>query len=155
MREVTYPNEGVISTITEKFVPLMIQCDFVKPNELMKRYHVRWTPTLFVLDQEGQPQHHIVGFMPPDELIACLALVRAMDRYNHNRFNDAIAQLREIVNKYPQSDAAAQAIFFEGVAGYKGSHDAKKLKQAYVELKEKHPQTLWAKKAIPYADIPG
>lgn len=155
MREVTYPNEDVINAITENFVPLMIECNFVKPNELVKQYHVRWTPTLFVLEPDGKPLYHVVGFMPPDELVASLALVRAMDRYNHNRFDVAIAQLREIVNKYPQSDAAAQAIFFEGVAGYKSSHDAKKLKQAYLELKQKYPQSLWAKKAIPYADIPG
>ncbi len=155
MREVTYPNEHVISFISENFVPLMIQCDFAKPNEYMKQYHVRWTPTLFVLEPDGKPLYHIVGFLPPDELIAHLALVRAMDRYNHNRFDDAITRFREIVNKHPQSDAAAQAIFFEGVAGYKSAHDGKKLKQAYLELKEKYPQSLWTKKAIPYADIPG
>ena len=155
MREVTYPNEDVIHMISENFVPLMIQIDFVKPNEFMKKYHVRWTPTLYVLDAEGQPLHHTVGFLPPDELVAHLALVRAMDRYNHNRFDDAIAQLREVVNKHPQSSAAPQAIFYEGVAGYKSSHDAKKLKAIYLELKAKYPDSLWAKKAIPYGDIPG
>jgi thioredoxin-related protein len=155
MREVTYPNESVISMIAENFVPLMLQCNFAKPTELMKKYHVRWTPTLLALDVDGKPRYHTVGFMPPDELIAHLALIGAMANFDGGKFGDAITRLRAIVQKHPQSSAAAQAIFYEGVAGYKKSHDAKKLKQAYLELKEKYPESLWAKKAIPYADIPG
>ncbi|GAB4332567.1 MAG: hypothetical protein Kow0099_04350 [Candidatus Abyssubacteria bacterium] len=154
MDAVTYPNDSVIREISENFVPLKLACNFAKPTDLMKKYHVRWTPTLFVLGPDGSARWHSVGYMPPDELAAHLELHRAMERFDKGQFEVAISQLRGVVDKHSKTSAAPQALFYIGVAGYKSSRDPKKLKQMHLEIKQKYPDDLWTRKSTPYGDIP-
>jgi thioredoxin-related protein len=155
MDAVTYPNEAVQKMLSESFVALKSPCSFAKPTDMMKKYHVRWTPTFVILDPDGNARHHMVGYMPPEELVAEIALLRAMEKLDKGDFKTAIEQLREIADKNPNTGAAPQALFYLGVAGYKSSHDPKKLKETHLELKKKYPENLWAKKSTPYGEIPG
>ncbi|RJP19852.1 MAG: hypothetical protein C4520_12245 [Candidatus Abyssobacteria bacterium SURF_5] len=154
MDTVTYPTDEVIQEINDLFVPLKSQCNFVKPTELMKKYRVRWTPTLFVLEQDGNPRFHTVGYMPPAELVGQLELIRAMENFDIGQLELAMAELRSVADRYPASAAAPQAIFYEGVARYKQTHEPKHLKRVYVELQKRYPGSLWAKKATPCEEAP-
>lgn len=154
MDAVTYPQQAVRQTINENYVPLKLQCNFAKPTDLMKKYHVRWTPTLLVLNSDGKARFHTVGYMPPEELVAQLELLRAMERFDEGQFETALSELRGVVDNHSTTSAAPQALFYWGVAGYKSSKDPKKLKRMHTEIKENYPQDLWAKKSVPYADIP-
>jgi hypothetical protein len=155
MSTVTYPEEHVIREVTEQFVPLKLECNFQKPTELMKKYHVRWTPTLFVLEEDGKPRFHSVGFLPPEELVGRLELIRAMELFDRGELETASMRLREVADIFSTSAAAPQALYYENVANYMRTHDAKYLKQAHLKLRERYPESLWAKKSTPYADIPG
>jgi hypothetical protein len=139
--------------VMEHFVPLKLECNFQKPTDLMKKYHVRWTPTLYVLESDGSPRFHTVGYMPPDELAAHLELVLAMNQFDGRKMDSAISQLRELIEKYPGTAAVPQAIYYEGVANYMKSHNSKHLKKIYLRLREHYPESLWAKKSLPYADL--
>jgi thioredoxin-related protein len=154
MDTVTYPNEEVVHEITEYFIPLKMECDFKRPTGMMQKYHVRWTPTLLFLESDGRPRFHTVGYMPPEELVARLELVRIMEEFDRGRLQAASERLREIANRFPTTHAAPQAIYYEGVALYLKTHNAKYLKKIFVKLNERHPESLWAKKASPYAEIP-
>ncbi|MBI4831680.1 MAG: hypothetical protein HY801_09035 [Candidatus Lindowbacteria bacterium] len=155
MDTVTYPNADVQKMISDNFIPLKLQCNFAKPTDMMRKYHVRWTPTLMVLGSDGNARYHMVGYMPPEELVPELALLRAMEKFDKGDFKTALQQLREVVDKHPNTSAAPQALFYIGVAGYKSTRDPKKLKETHLELKQKYPDNLWAKKSMPYGEIPG
>lgn len=154
MSTVTYQNDEVIHEINERFVPLKHECNFVEPTELMKKYHVRWTPTLYILDRQGRPQFHTVGYLPPEELVGHLELFRAMEVFDSGQLEQAAVQLRDIAEKYSGSSAAPQAIYYEGVAKYMKDHDSRHLKRGFVEIRKRYPESIWAKKATPYADEP-
>ena len=153
MDAVTYPNEEVIHEINESFVPLKLECNFGKPTELMKKYHVRWTPTLYIVEPAGSPRFHNVGFLPPEELLGHLELILAMDKFDRGQSEAAMNQLHMIPQKYSATNAAPQAIYYIGVAKYKKTREKRYLKEMYQNLADRYPDTLWAKKASPYSEI--
>ena len=55
---------------------------------------------------------------------------------------------------YPDSDAAAEAVYFMGVSRFKATHDPKNLRAAYETLTAKFPGSEWTKRAAPYRLIP-
>ena len=55
--------------------------------------------------------------------------------------------------QYPKSDQAPEAIYFQGVARFKSTHDMKPLKEAYEKLKATYPNSAWTKKAYPYSEV--
>jgi thioredoxin-related protein len=154
MSTVTYQNDEVIHEINEWFIPLKLECNFVQPTEFMKKYHVRWTPTLYILDTEGRPQFHTVGYLPPEELVGHLELFRAMATFDQMQLEQAAVQLRDIAEKYPASGAAPKAIYYEGVAKYMKEHDGRYLKRAFIEIRERYPESIWSKKASPFREEP-
>jgi hypothetical protein len=154
MSTVTYQNDEVIHEITERFVSLKLECNFNEPTEFMKNYHVRWTPTLYILDTEGRARFHTVGYLTPEELVGHLELFRAIETFDRGQLEQAAAHLRDIAEKYSASDAAPQAIYYEGVAKYMKEHDGKHLKRALIEIRGRYPESIWAKKASPYTEQP-
>lgn len=151
MDAVTYPTESVVQFITENVIPLRIPSD---SEPLATEFKIKWTPTLIVLDWNGKEHSRTVGFMTPEELIPSVLLGIAKTYHELDMFNEAIADLEKIIQGYPQSDAAPEAIFYRGVCGYKITHDPKPLKQAYVRLQAEYPQSEWTKRALPYRLLP-
>ncbi|MBM4283887.1 MAG: hypothetical protein FJ128_01370 [Deltaproteobacteria bacterium] len=143
----TYPDEKVIQFIDKNFIPVQIESS---NTALMDKYVVRWTPTLLVLDADGKEHYRAVGFFTPEDLIACLMTAKGRWYLDTEKFPEARAMFDEVVAAYPGSDAAAEAIFFNGVARYKESHDPKPLRQTYDLLAEKFPNHMWTRQAAHY-----
>ena len=148
MDAVTYPNAKVVDFIDRMIVPLRVQADS-KP--LSSDFKVTWTPTLVSLDYYGKEHHRTVGFLPPDELIPSLMLGMGKTDFDTEQFNDAIIHLDQLVNVYPKSAAAPEAVYLRGVCRYKSSHEAKPLKDAYEKLLADYPGSEWVKRAEPYS----
>jgi tetratricopeptide (TPR) repeat protein len=146
MDTVTYPQEKVIDFITDGMVPLRVAAD----HPLASGYDVTWTPALLVIDSEGKEYHRVVGFLPDDEFVPAILLGIGKAFFNKNEFSKALEKFEEIMTSYPASDSAAEAIFMAGVSGYKNSNDPMPLKKSYEYLAEKHPDSLWTKRAYPY-----
>ncbi|MCK5611348.1 hypothetical protein KAR91_56280, partial [Candidatus Pacearchaeota archaeon] len=70
MDTVTYPNEKVINFINEKVIPLQVASD----QQLAADFNVKWTPSMLILDQDGNEHHRTVGFMATEELISSILL---------------------------------------------------------------------------------
>jgi len=151
MDAVTYPTESVVEFIAANVVPVRIPSD---TEPLATEFRIKWTPTLIVLDWNGKEHSRTVGFMTPEELIPSILLGIAKTYYELDMFNEALADLDKVIEDYPQSDAAPEAIFYRGVCGYKSTHDPKPLKQAYEKLQAAYPQSEWAKRALPYRLLP-
>lgn len=147
MDAVTYPSTEVVNFIADKFVPLRIPYD----SELAGEFRITWTPTIIILDFYGREHFRSVGFLSPEEFIPALLLGMARLDFDANEQNDAVLHLNTLLDKYPQSDSAPEAVYLRGVSRYKGSHDAAALKEAYERLQAEYPGSEWAKRAQPYA----
>lgn len=147
MDAVTYPDIKVIGFIDKQMVPLRLPAD----APLAAEFKVTWTPTLVILDCDGNERHRIVGFMPPDELIPAMEIGMAKAAYDIGRYDDAVIHLDNILHDYPSSGAAPESVFMRGVCRYKSSHAAGPLKEAYEKLAADYPESEWTKRAHPYS----
>jgi len=116
-------------------------------KEAFGRFGAQWTPTLIVLDPEGKEQYRFEGYLPVEDFLAQLENGLAKSAFAHNQFGEAERLYREVAEKYPKSEVAAEALYWAGVAKYKATNDPSPLKQADRDLKERYPDSSWAKKA--------
>lgn len=139
--------------VGEAFVPVRVhvkeQADAYA--QLSTRYGVQWTPTTLVIDSRGGERHRIEGFLPADDFLAQLALGLAHSAFAAGRFAEAERQFREVVDRHPDSDAAAEALYWAGVSRYKATNDAAALADTAREFTTRYRDTSWAKKASVWA----
>jgi hypothetical protein len=147
MDTVTYPDNKVSDFIMKNVVPFRVSFD---AEPLAKDFNIKWTPTLITVDANGKEHHRTVGFLPPEELIPSLLLGIGKTHFELDAFAEAIATFDKTISDYPKSDSAPEAMFFKGVCGYKSTHTAGPLKEAYEKLNAQYPQNMWAKRALPY-----
>lgn len=120
----------------------------------MKRYAVKWTPSIIILDADGNEHHRFVGYLPPDDFIAQIILGKGKVEFNQDRFDQSVQCFQEVLTRFPKTDAAPEAQYYLCVAKYKASHDPKELKLGWEALQSDYPNSEWAKKAQVYALIP-
>jgi len=147
MDAVTYPDKKVSEFIRSNLIPLRVPFDS-KP--LSTDFNVVWTPTLISLNADGKEHHRTVGFLAPEELIPSLLLGLGKTCFDGGQFDEALEYLEKVLSEYPKSDSAPEAMYLRGVTRYKKTHDAKPLKDAYMQLRDEHPSSEWAKRAHPY-----
>jgi tetratricopeptide (TPR) repeat protein len=139
----------VARDINDHFVPVRVhvrdQAEEFK--RLGKRYNAQWTPTILVLDATGEERHRVEGFLPAADLISQLALGRAKVAFANGDFAEAERRFRKVIDRYPGSEAAAEALYWAGVSHYKASGDANALKETARQFRERYTNTSWAKKA--------
>lgn len=148
-----YPDERVQRIVLENFVPARVhvrdQADQFR--ELGKRFGAQWTPTILVLDASGTEHHRIEGFLPPDDFLAELELGLGRMQFDSGDFEQAQKSFRAILEDYPESDAAAAALYWAGVSKYKASNDASALEETARAFQRRYRDTTWAKKASVWA----
>jgi TolA-binding protein len=144
-----YPDPRVARYISEQLEPVRVHVRDQKDEykRLSERYNVQWTPTILILDSEGQERHRIEGFLPVDDFLSQLALGLAKSAFQRGDYVDAERRDREIVERFPSSDAAAEALYWAGVSKYKASGDAGALRETAAAFRERYQNTPWAKKA--------
>ena len=147
MDAVTYPNPTVIEFIQKYMVPVQVPYN---SQPLATDFNIQWTPTLITLDSDGREHHRTVGFLSPQELVPSQMLGMAKCHFDLARFDEAISILEKLLAEYPKSDSTPEAIYLRGVSRYKKTHDAKPLKEAYVQLQRDYPASEWTKRASPY-----
>lgn len=144
-----YPDPRVVQLIDQNFVPVRVhvkdQADDFK--RLGAKFSAQWTPTILVLDSSGEERHRIEGFLPTDDFIAQLLLGLAKSAFARGDFADAERRFREIVDKYPSTEAAPEALYWAGVSRYKATNDAAALAETTEAFKQRYQDTSWAKKA--------
>ncbi len=70
--------------------------------------------------------------------------------FDADRFDNAHEKLDKVLSEYPRSYSTPEAIYLQGVSGYKSSGDPKPLKKAWEKLEAQYPASEWAKRAYPY-----
>jgi hypothetical protein len=147
MDAVTYPEKNVAAFIQENLIPLRVLFDALPLSE---EFNVKWTPTTILLDSKGKEHHRTVGFVPAEEMIPLLMLGMGKACFALDDLDQAIADLDPIIQTYPASHSAPEAIYLQGVSRYLNTHDAQHLKQMYGKLRDDYPKSVWAERSLPY-----
>jgi TolA-binding protein len=72
-----------------------------------------------VLDENGKERHRIEGYLPKDEFAAQLLLGLARVAFMQKKWADAEGLYDEILQKYSNSEAAPESVYWKGVSQYK------------------------------------
>ena len=147
MDAVTYPDEKVTDYINEKYVALRIASN-AEPYSI--DFMVKWTPRIFLLDAAGQIHQASMGFFPPEDFIPFLELGLAKADFNLDHLEECKQHLDRLLEEYPESTSAPEAVYLQGVADYKISGQGEPLKNAYKILQARYPDNEWAQRALPY-----
>jgi hypothetical protein len=148
-----YPDERVARFITENFIPARVHvreqaADFQRFGQ---RYNAQWTPTLLVIDPDGQERHRVEGFLPADDLLAQLTLGLGHSAFARQDWKEAERRFREVVDRYANSDAAPEAQYWAGVSRYKATNDPSALGETARAFTRRYQDSTWAKKASVWA----
>jgi thioredoxin-like negative regulator of GroEL len=140
-----YPEPRVATFINNNFIPVRLHVK--KHPEAMQRFSVDWTPTVLIVDNDGKELYRLEGYLPPDDFLGQLQLGFGHAQFTHKNFADAERQFRDVTEKLPGTDAAAEAMYWAGVSRYKATNDAGALKATAQAFKDRHQNSIWAKKA--------
>lgn len=146
MGAVTYPDLKVVEFVNETLIPIQLQAD----SDVAEDFTVRWTPTLIILDTNGKEHSRTVGYIAPEEFIPTMLLGIAKMHFDLRQFDQSVQCLEKIMNDYPWSFAAPEAVYYHGVCGYKTTREAGPLKKAYEHIAKEYPHNEWVKRALPY-----
>jgi outer membrane protein assembly factor BamD (BamD/ComL family) len=124
----------------------------VKENPAgFERFGAQWTPTIIVTDPVGNERYRFEGYLPADEFMAQLQLGLAKVAFTKNNFGKAEQLYREIVERFPNSAAAPEALYWAGVSKYKGTNYPGALKDTAEAFRSRYVDSQWAKKASVWA----
>ncbi len=144
-----YPDAEVASYVTKHFVPVRIHIKEQPQN--FKRFGAEWTPTILTWNPDSNSERHrIEGFLPKDELLGQLALGRGHDAFGRENWDEAIKAFEEAAARQG-TEAAAEGVYWAGVSRYKKTQDPAALRATSTALREKFPQSVWAKKGSVWA----
>ena len=131
--------------ISTNLIPVRLHVK--KHPEAMARFGVNWTPTVLFVDSEGKELYRIEGFLPVEDFLGQLQLGYGHAQFKKGNYQDAERQFRDVVERFPKTDAAAEAMYWAGVSRYKATNDASALKATAQAFKERYQSSIWAKKA--------
>lgn len=144
-----YTDPRVVEFVTRHFVPVRAH---VKDNPaafkaLGDRFNAHWTPTILIADSTGAERHRIEGFLPADDFLGQLALGVAKAAFARQDYAAAERLYRDVVERFPDTDAAAEAQYWAGVSRYRATNDAAALKATAQAFTQRYQDSTWAKKA--------
>ncbi|HJU93971.1 MAG TPA: tetratricopeptide repeat protein [Pyrinomonadaceae bacterium] len=146
MEAESYDDDEVSAFINENFVPLSAH---IKEHPVyFHRFDSLWTPSVLILDPKGEERFRLEGYLPRDEFRAQLELGLARVAFMSKNFAEAERRYAEVLERYPNSLAAAEALYWEGVSHYKATNDHTVLGQLPEQFKQKYPESIWALKTL-------
>ncbi len=110
-----------------------------------------WTPTTLVLEPGGKERHRLEGYLPKDEFAAQSTLGLARVSLMQKKWVEAQQLYEEVLKKYADTVAAPEAVYWRGVCRYKATNDHTVFAEVVKTLKEQYPNSVWNKKAVPWA----
>jgi hypothetical protein len=144
-----WPDERVVRLVSENFLParLHVRDDAADFKRYRERYASLWTPTILLLHPNGEERHRIEGFLPAEDFLAQLTLGLGHLAFTAERWSEAERWFTQVVEQFPQSEAAAEALYWAGVSRYKGKDDKNALAETARAFEQRYPDSSWAKKA--------
>jgi len=110
------------------------------------RFDALWTQSVIILDPNGKERFRIEGYLPNDEFRAQLELALARVAFMSKDWADAERRYAEVLERYPESKSAPEALFWKGVSHYKATNDHTVLGELPGQFHDKYPDSEWALK---------
>jgi TolA-binding protein len=101
---------------------------------------------VIILDPNGKERFRIEGYLPKDEFRAQLELALARVAFMSKKWADAESRYTDVLERYPESKAAPEALYWKGVSHYKATNDHTILGELPGQFQEKYPESEWALK---------
>jgi outer membrane protein assembly factor BamD (BamD/ComL family) len=101
---------------------------------------------VLILDSNGAERFRIEGYLPRDEFRAQLELGLARVVFMSKNWAEAERRYAAILDQYPNSHAAPEALYWKGVSRYKITSDHTVLGELPGQFREKYPNTIQALK---------
>ena len=112
------------------------------------RFDAVWTPSVLILDWNGVERFRLDGYLPKDEFRAQLELGLASVSFMNKDWAEAERRYAAVLDRYPDSKAAPEALYWKGVSHYKATNDHTILGELPGMFKEKYPDSIWALKTL-------
>jgi len=112
------------------------------------RFDALWTPSVVILDPNGVERFRLEGYLPKDEFRAQLELGLARVAFMGKHWSDAEQRYAAVLEKYPQSKSAPEALYWKGVSHYKATNDHTVLSELPGQFREQYPDSIGALKAL-------
>jgi len=138
-----------VQFVEQNFVPVRVHVKEQRDQfqRLGERFAAQWTPTTLLIDDTATERHRIEGFLPADDFLSQLAIGAAKAAFARKDYAAAERLYRDIVNNYPTSDAAPEALYWAGVSNYRATNNSSALGETARAFAERYQDTSWAKKA--------
>ena len=101
---------------------------------------------MVILDSNGNERFRIDGYLPREEFRAQLELGLARIAFMSKRFADAERLYASVLDRFPNTHAAPEALYWKGVSHYKATNDHTVLGELPDQFREKYPNSIWALK---------
>jgi hypothetical protein len=111
------------------------------------RFGAVWTPTVLILDPQGEERWRVEGYLPKKEFRAQLEMGLARVDFMRKRWADAEQRYVRIIEDYGDTVAAPEAVYWWGVSQYKRTNDHTVLGEVAERLTQKYGDSVWAQKA--------
>ncbi len=157
MDAVTYPDESVIATINDNFVPFKLNMLERHPDykDACAGGRVMWGPTLIIADARGSEIRRWVGWLPPNSFVAELGFCSALAQFNRGKFAEALGGFAAIVDEGTGTEIHPEALYWKGVAGFMaGKSDWNALRESWGRLVADYPGNRFATHASVIEDAP-
>jgi thioredoxin-related protein len=141
----SYADVEVSTFINENF--LSVEAHIKEHPVYFHRFDAVWTPTVLIMDSSGEERWRIEGYLPKNEFRSQLEIGLARISFMDKQWADAEQRYTQVMERYPETAAAPEAVYWRGVSRYKRTNDHTVLGGVAEELEEKYPQSVWAKKA--------
>ena len=101
---------------------------------------------MLILDSSGVERHRLDGYLPEDEFRAQLEMGLARIAFMNKDWAEAERRYAAVLDDYPDSKAAPEALYWKGVSHYKATNDHTVLGELPGLFRQKYPDSIWALK---------
>ena len=102
---------------------------------------------MLIMDSSGDERWRIEGYLPKNEFRSQLEMGLARISFMDKHWADAEQSYAPVIERYAETAAAPEAVYWRGVSRYKRTNDHTMLGAVAEELGEEYPESVWAKKA--------
>jgi outer membrane protein assembly factor BamD (BamD/ComL family) len=102
------------------------------------------------MDAEGNERRRLEGYLPRDEFQAYLEIGLARVAFMQKDWATAETHYASVLDKFPNSKFAPEAIYYKGVSRYSSTHDSGELATTASVLNEKFAGNEWQLRSIPW-----
>lgn len=107
---------------------------------------------MLILDAKGVERYRLEGYLPKEEFRTQLELGLARVAFMNKKWAEAERRYSEVLDRYPDSKAAPEALYWKGVSRYKSTNDHTVLAELPAQFQEKYPDSVWALKTAAWVE---